>query len=175
MFSLLKKVRLLNLTWHWCPWDLITDSQCKDKICTGKTKEPLSSHTGVCDWNTANHVYPCPLLKWDMTEVETHAAHHGSKSLGCVRMAALVKFLRMSGSSGGMLICWEQYNVSGRGMAVIYKKNQYSPISRWNRAESRSETKYDCYQHPETTHVVLWKSESNMEATLCLKSSNSCG
>lgn len=54
------------------------------------------------------HMYPRPAAEPPLIETETYAADHSSKSFGCVRMAALVKFLRMSGSWGGMLICWAQ-------------------------------------------------------------------
>ena len=37
--------------------------------------------------------------------LNTYAADHARTSLGCVLIAAFVNCLRMSGSSGGMLIC----------------------------------------------------------------------
>lgn len=61
----------------------------------------------------------CILPELLRTDIKTYAADHSSTSLGCVRMAALVKFLRMSGSSGGMLICWAQYIVSRADIAAI--------------------------------------------------------
>ena len=50
----------------------------------------------------------------------TYAADHCSMSWGWVLIAALVNCLRMSGSSGGMLICCSQYIVSGGGIAGKY-------------------------------------------------------
>ena len=39
----------------------------------------------------------------------TYAADHCRTSAGCVLMADFVNCFMMSGRSGGMLICWEQY------------------------------------------------------------------
>lgn len=47
-----------------------------------------------------------------------YPADHCRTSAGCVRMAALVNCFRMSGSSGGMRICWAQNMVSGSGIAL---------------------------------------------------------
>jgi len=45
-----------------------------------------------------------PVLN-DAHHLNTYAADHCRMSVGCVRMAALVNSLSMSGSSGGMRIC----------------------------------------------------------------------
>lgn len=66
-----------------------------------------------------NHMYPSLYPNDHWQEIESYAADHSSRSSGCVRTAALVKFFRMSGSSWGMSICWAQNIVSGRGMAAI--------------------------------------------------------
>lgn len=47
---------------------------------------------------------------------DTYAADHCKTSRGWVLIAALVNCFIMSGSSGGILICWAQNKVSGRGM-----------------------------------------------------------
>lgn len=57
-------------------------------------------------------------------EKGTHAADHCSTSWGWVLMAALVNCFKMSGSSGGMLICWAQYMVSGGGIAAGNKQKE---------------------------------------------------
>ena len=46
----------------------------------------------------------------------TYAADQASKSIGCVRIAALVNCFNISGNSGGMFICSAQYIVSGGGI-----------------------------------------------------------
>jgi len=63
-----------------------------------------------------NHMHVQPCTK--QPQIPPYAADHSSRSVGCVRMAALEKFFRMSGSWVGMLICWAQNIVSGRGMAA---------------------------------------------------------
>jgi len=52
----------------------------------------------------------------------TYSAAHCSTSHGCVLIAALVNCFRILGNSGGMLICWAQYIVSGGGITLLYFK-----------------------------------------------------
>ena len=66
--------------------------------------------------NINHFVYTKKYISHDMsgfksfmfTLAYTYAADHANTSFGCVRMADFVNCLRMSGSSGGIWICWEQ-------------------------------------------------------------------
>ena len=49
----------------------------------------------------------------------THAADQESKSMGCVRIAAFVYCFKISGNSGGILICSAVYIVSGGGILNV--------------------------------------------------------
>lgn len=97
-----------------------SNTQCKKKE-KKKNKKPRHAQVKKEFLISYFPTMTLQLICFFFATIETHAALQASKSMGCVRMAALLKFLRMSGSSGGMLICSAQNSLSGSGMAEILK------------------------------------------------------
>lgn len=85
----------------------------------------------------------------------TYSVAHCSTSCGCVLIAAFVNCFKISGSSGGMLICWAQYIVSGGGITLFaFQDNDKEKVNTKEHKKDISQSEYH------SKHAIRKKAQS---------------